>query len=220
MLLLAIVSIFAWSSFETVMGESDEALRSRALESNQFAAKYVAKTVTNKLELYFRAVEEMASSSRFQNVLETTLADPEMAELRRQLDDPRLDEATARRAARQAGRHPPAQELQERRCSPCCTTRRSPTCRKLVRHRPERLAAGPRPEARHGRRQLQLGGPIFTADRRTSPRSWRPEPNEHITKTTLCRPFFTARCNERWTVTISTPVVKELDDNEQASSWA
>jgi serine/threonine protein kinase len=50
-LLLAVVSIFAWSSFETVMDESDDALRERALDSNEFAAKYVAKTVTNRLEV-------------------------------------------------------------------------------------------------------------------------------------------------------------------------
>ena len=35
-------------------------------------AKYVAKTVTNELEIYYRAVEEMAASSRFQTLLETT----------------------------------------------------------------------------------------------------------------------------------------------------
>ena len=67
-LLLAVVSIFAWSSFETVMGDSDDALRQRALESNSFAAKYVAKTVTNELEVYYRAVEEMAGSSSLSKI--------------------------------------------------------------------------------------------------------------------------------------------------------
>ena len=92
-LLLAIVSIFAWSSFETVMDESDAALRERALDSNEFAAKYVAKTVTNRLEVLYRAVEEMAASPRFQKLLQTALDDPGMVDLRRQLNDPGLSEA-------------------------------------------------------------------------------------------------------------------------------
>ena len=41
-LLLGVMLIFAWSWFATVMDESDEALRAGP-ESNNFAAKYVAK---------------------------------------------------------------------------------------------------------------------------------------------------------------------------------
>ena len=82
-LLLAIVSIFAWSSFETVMGESDKALQTRAFESNLFAAKYVAKTVTNKLELYYRAVEEMARQPRDSRTCwKAVIDDPEIWPLR------------------------------------------------------------------------------------------------------------------------------------------
>ena len=66
-LLLAVMSVFAWSWFETAVNSSDDALRTRALDSNSFAAKYVAKTVTNELEIYYRAVEEMAASYRFQS---------------------------------------------------------------------------------------------------------------------------------------------------------
>ncbi len=89
-LLLAVMSVFAWSWFETAMNSSDDALRARALDSNSFAAKYVAKTVTNELEIYYRAVEEMAASYRFQSLLQTTIDNPEMAELRRQLNDPQI----------------------------------------------------------------------------------------------------------------------------------
>ena len=64
-LLLGVMSVFAWSSFETVMGESDEPLRTQVLDINKFAAKSVAKTVTNELERRYRAVEEMAASPCF-----------------------------------------------------------------------------------------------------------------------------------------------------------
>ncbi len=81
-LLLAVLLIFAWSWFATVMDESDEALRLRALQSNNFAAKYVAASVTNKFEEYIRVVEETAANYRFQTLLAATLAEPELARLR------------------------------------------------------------------------------------------------------------------------------------------
>ncbi len=89
-LVLVVMSLFAWRSFETVLTQSDNTLKSRALESNLFAAKYVAKTVTNELERRYTAVDEMAASHRFQEILEAALNDPELARLRAQLSDPDL----------------------------------------------------------------------------------------------------------------------------------
>ena len=99
-LLLAIMSMFAWQSFETVMNESDDALRKEALESNVFAAKYVAKTVTNKLEEYYRSVEEMAGSMRFQNLLETAIDNPEIVRTRPRLTIRTPAPPSAKRCAR------------------------------------------------------------------------------------------------------------------------
>ncbi len=81
--LLAVMLIFAWSWFATVMDESDEALRLRALKSNNFAAKYVASSVSNKFEQYAKLVEEVAANYRFQTLLAATLVDPELSELTR-----------------------------------------------------------------------------------------------------------------------------------------
>jgi hypothetical protein len=45
------------------------------------------------------------------------------------------------------------------------------------------------------------------------PEDWRPKPDDHIQKTNLSAVFF-SNVNNRWTVTISTPVIKEQPDSE------
>jgi eukaryotic-like serine/threonine-protein kinase len=211
-LFLAIVSIFAWSSFETVMGESDKALRNRALDSNLFAAQYVAKTVTNKLEIYYRAVEEMAASSRFQALLEATLKDPEVTELRQRLNDPTLDEAKREELRARLIAHPLRQELQERLQS-LLHDETEPDVESWFVTGPDGLQLARAPE------HATVGDNFswrtyFHGGSEDEPEAWRAKPNEHITKTNLSAVFY-SKVNERWTVTISTPVVKEVDNDEQ-----
>ncbi len=210
-LLLGIVSAFAWSSFETVMSESDEALRSRALESNQFAADFVAKTVTNKLEFYYRAVEEMASSSRFQNLLETTLNDPEIADLRRQLNDPKLDGAAREELRKKLVESPARKELQDR-LQRLLHDETEPDVESWFVTDPQGLQLARAPE------HATVGDNFawrtyFHGGEEDYPHSWRPGPKDHIEKTNLSAVFYSS-VSERWTVTISTPVVKELDDSD------
>jgi len=205
-LLLAIVSIFAWSSFETVMAESDEALQARAFESNLFAAKYVAKTVTNKLELYYRAVEEMAGSARFESLLEETIDDPEIVDLRRQLNSTHLD-AEARDALRaRLIDHPARKKLQER-LQDLLHDESEPDVASWFVTDPEGMQLARAPE--HStvgdnfswRTYFHGGNEDYAED-------WRAKPNEHITKPNLSSVFF-SQVNDRWMVTISTPVYKE-----------
>ncbi len=205
-LLLAIVSIFAWSSFETVMAESDEALQARAFESNLFAAKYVAKTVTNKLELYYRAVEEMAGSARFESLLEETIDDPEIVDLRRQLNSTHLD-AEARDALRaRLIDHPARKKLQER-LQDLLHDESEPDVASWFVTDPEGMQLARAPE--HStvgdnfswRTYFHGGNEDYAED-------WRAKPNDHITKPNLSSVFF-SQVNDCWMVTISTPVYKE-----------
>ncbi len=113
-LLLAVMLIFAWSWFAAVMDESDEALRLRALQSNNFAAKYVAASVRNKFEEYTRAVEEVGANYRFQTLLSATLAEPKLANLRDRMDDPHLTGAEREAVRREFRASPGRQKLQQR----------------------------------------------------------------------------------------------------------
>jgi serine/threonine protein kinase len=209
-LLLAIVSYFAWSSFETVMGESDETLQKRVLESNSFAAKYVAKAVTNELEVFYRAVEEMAGSSRFENLLETALNDPEMAELRRQLSDPQLSESMREQLRARLVAHPARRALQQR-LQDLLQDPDEPDVASWFVTDPDGLQLARAPE------HATVGDNFswrtyFHGGSQDYPEDWRAKPGEHIKKTSLSAVFY-SHVNNRWTVIISTPVIKEETDD-------
>ncbi|HEV3136687.1 MAG TPA: hypothetical protein VGZ26_02265, partial [Pirellulales bacterium] len=210
-LLLAIMSIFAWSMFETVMDDSDVELQRRALESNDFAAKYVAKTVTNKLELFYRAVEEMASSSRFQTLLEKALDDPQLAELRRQLGDPGLSDSTREDLRKKLIDHPARMALQQRMQELLQDDSEPEDVASWFVTDPNGLQLARAPEhATVGdnfswRSYFHGGDEDYAQD-------WRGKPSDHITKTNLSAVFY-SQLNHRWTVTISTPIEKEGAEN-------
>ena len=187
------MSIFAWSSFDTVMSDSDEALRTRALNSNQFAAKYVAKTVTNELELRYRAVEEMAVSPRFQKLLETTLQrSRDDASCAGSWSDPQLSEAMREAAAGPAGRRIRPRATCSSGCRTCCTIR---TSRRIS---PVGSSPTPRGCNWRGRRsttrwaRTSPGARTFTAVTKIIPRAGDRRPTS-ISRRRICRPCSTAR---------------------------
>lgn len=211
-LLLAVISLFAWSSFETVMNESDETLRQRALDSNSFAAKYVAKTVTNELEIYYRAVEEMAASYRFQNLLEAATGDPEIAELRAQLNDPNLADSTREELRARFVAHPARRELQ-RRVEALLQDPDEPNVASWFVTDPQGLQLARAPAEDTVGKNFAWRS-YFSGRDEDYPESWRPKPGEHVTQTNLSAVFY-SQVNDRWTVTISTPVLTEEDEGQE-----
>jgi len=211
-LLLAVVSVFAWSWFDTVMTESDVALRRRALDSNSFAAKYVAKAVTNELEIYYRAVEEMASSFRFQTMLETTTNNPEIVILRQQLNDPALAEPTREQLRATLVGHPARRDLQNR-VEALLQDPNEPNVATWFVTDPLglQLARAPAEDTvgkNYGWRSY------FHGREEDYPESWRPKPDDHIKATNISAVFY-SQINDRWTVTISTPVLTEEAEGQE-----
>jgi len=86
-LLLLVVTWFAWRGFSTAVQQSDAALTHRALESNRFAAQYVARTASSELGRRFSAVRHMAASRRLQQVLKETVKKEGLARLLRSLSE-------------------------------------------------------------------------------------------------------------------------------------
>ena len=62
-LLLAIMSYAVWSGSKTSVKESEETLTTRALESNRFAARFVAETVAGEIDRRWYTLEQEASDS-------------------------------------------------------------------------------------------------------------------------------------------------------------
>jgi serine/threonine protein kinase len=210
-LLMAVMSVFVWSFFETVMNDSDEALRRRALDSNSFAAKYVAKTVTNELEIYYRAVEEMAASYRFQALLDATTSDPEIAELSRQLNDPNVSEPTREQLRARFVAAPARLELQER-IEALLQDPNEPNVGSWFVTDPMGLQLARAPAEDTVGKNFAWRT-YFHGRNEDYPESWRPQADDHIKETNLSAVFY-SQVNDRWTVTISTPVMTEEDNGK------
>lgn len=66
-LLLMVVGIFAYRGFQTAVGDSRDALRKRALESNRFAAWYVSETVARGIDQRWQNLALEAQSGRMRS---------------------------------------------------------------------------------------------------------------------------------------------------------
>ncbi|MEX0678714.1 MAG: protein kinase [Pirellulales bacterium] len=208
-LLLTVMLIFAWSWFSTVMDESDEALRLRVLKSNNFAAKYVAASVTNTFEEYTSAVEEVAASYRFQTLLATTLSDLELAELRRLLNDPNLS-GDEREKVRERFRASPARQPLQQRLNELLGDTDQVQVESWFVNAPSGIQLARAPEEKtvgvnYGWRTYFHGGVEDHAE------DWHPGPDDHIAKTNLSTVYY-SHVTDRWTVTISTPVFIDVED--------
>ncbi|MHC4400732.1 MAG: serine/threonine protein kinase [Planctomycetota bacterium] len=80
-LLLGVVALFAWRGFAVLLGGAEDELTNRALESDYFAAQFVARAAGNELERRFKAVEDLASSPELQAVLAKTVRSPPMQDV-------------------------------------------------------------------------------------------------------------------------------------------
>jgi len=211
-LLLAVVSLFAWQGFRAAIDRSEQALIARALESNQFAAQYVARAAANELERRFESVEQVASSERLRQVLAETIGQPDVQALLARLSDPRLSETELEPLRQEFREHPARRKLQEEFAAliPAafrpsergqemeevaswffCDARGISTARL-----PESLTLG----KNFAWRSFFHGGRDDIKDR-----GWRPPPDEHLRETKPSA-VFRSQASDHWIVAISTPV--------------
>ncbi len=212
-LLLAVVAWFAWQGFSAAMQESNAALTRRALESNGFAAKYIARTAAKELERRFHLVEQVAGDDRFLEPLKKSLEKPEFRELLSKLSDPNLPEEEKNALQEKFRDNPERKKLQK------CFHSLIPAA---VRPRPEEEVASwffcdPRgvstvrmPEAStlgkdYAWRSFFHGGP------RDMPESWRPKPGKNLEQTSISA-VFRSQATSKWVVAVSTPV---FDDSRE-----
>lgn len=102
--LLAVLSWFAWSAYRTAVRESDVTLVARSLETNDFAARFVAQTVAAEIERRWHVLEREADDGELRTLLERPGLDGKTAavaqkELQKQLerfakDNPDVDAAS------------------------------------------------------------------------------------------------------------------------------
>jgi hypothetical protein len=61
--LLGVLTWFAWSTYTTAISESDAALTRRAVETNGFAAQFVAETVASQIDRRWKTIERIADDA-------------------------------------------------------------------------------------------------------------------------------------------------------------
>jgi len=185
------------------------------LESNRFAAQYVARAAANELEARWRSVEQVSDSGRLLRAIKELTTDREISVLLARLSDPQTDADDLETLQREFREHPKRQEFQRR-------------FEQLVyeRHRPPsnswfvtdtrgvqlvRLAENPL-AATEGKNYSWRG--YFTGHGKDMPPSWRPKPDEHIDDTTLSHVYLSQATNS-WMVAVSTPI----EDDDSAGTF-
>lgn len=86
---LLFLLLAGWSGYDGYrrsVRESEALLRSRAVESNQFAAAFVAEAVARRIEGYFRSVQEAATDPTIRATIHRLVEENESAQLVEQLD--------------------------------------------------------------------------------------------------------------------------------------
>ena len=209
-LLLLVVSLFAWRGLGEALRQSDIALTERALESNEFAAKFAARAATNQLGERYRAVQQVADSAKLQRVLADFVADEEVAGLLDQLGrwPPREEPNAARKTFRE---QVDRQTLQDALDSAIPANMREPkvTGWFLTDQRGVQIARIPqRPNPRQPELFASLGKcyawrSYFHGESDDRPKTDRS--TKHITKTTVSA-VYRSQATNQWMVAISHPI--------------
>ncbi len=88
LLLMGIVTLFGWRAFNQAITRAEIAVMDKAYDSGSFAAEMAAKSAMDQIEVYFRAVQNLANDEQFQQEFERFLADEQLLQLRMALADP------------------------------------------------------------------------------------------------------------------------------------
>lgn len=88
LLLLAMMSLFGGWAFQQATQDTTEAVIAKANESNLFKARLAARSAAERIEEYFRAVEQLSHDDRFLAAFEKFIQDQSLTANRRQIASP------------------------------------------------------------------------------------------------------------------------------------
>ena len=88
LLLLGVMSLFAYSAHKQAVTDADAAIFENARDTNEFAAKLAARSAAEQIDEYFRAVRYLVTKPSFLNDFSNAIQDPELETLRLQLVNP------------------------------------------------------------------------------------------------------------------------------------
>ncbi|MHC5001533.1 MAG: protein kinase domain-containing protein [Planctomycetota bacterium] len=207
-LLILVTGLAALGALRTALEQSDAALTARALESNLYAARYVAKATSDELARRARSIERLGRDPAFQALIVKLYADVEVDEIRRRLSDPSFDPSLAEPLRARFREHPARLALQARLDALMQDPNEPAVASWFVTDASglqlARARASPTIGLNYAWRTYFHGGPEDEDE------SWRPAPEEHLRQTRLSA-VFQSQASGQWIIAISTPVVGAED---------
>ena len=212
-LLLLVVSVFAWQGFSIAISRSEQALSDRALKNNRLTASYVAGFASGELQHRCDAVEEVASSHRLLNALAEAAGKSDFQDLLRRLSDPKRPDAELEPLREQFRSHPDRKRLQQEFEAILPHWMKPPQTE--GKQEPDNVASWffcdangistvRVPESKTLGRGYAWRS-FFHGGNRDQDFTWRPPPGEYL-KTTRLSAVFRSQANNYWIVAVSTPV--------------
>lgn len=206
-LLLAVVSWFAWHGFTAALQQSNAALTARSLETNGFAAQYVARAAANELDRRYQLVERLAASEWLRKLAADMAGRADLRAMVIELSDPQRTPAELASLRERFRNHPERQAFQKE-FEALIPTDTHP-------HEEEEVASwffcdangvsvARMPEGRTIGMNFAWRS-YFQGIGHDLPDTWRPDPGRHLQGTHLSD-VFRSRATSRWIVAISTPV--------------
>ena len=88
LLLIVMMSLFGWEAFRRSVNQTQAEITRKAIESNQFAAQLAARSASEQINEYFRAVRQLVNDPQFLALVSDVVSDPEIQRLSMQLSNP------------------------------------------------------------------------------------------------------------------------------------
>jgi type II secretory pathway component PulM len=228
LLLLAVVSLFAWQGFRTAVRQHEAELTQRAQANNHLNALRVADVASRELQRRFEAVEQAAASADLHEVIAATADNADLAVMGRELSDPKwapgnLRSLTAKEkeacekdleSLREKFRRHPGRQALQRKLKESIPGWMSPPEAEGEEGKgdvsswffcdAQGLSAARVPESR------TIGGnyawrSFFHQGDRDEDAAWRPAPEQRLNRTRLSA-VFQSQASGNWIVAMSTPV--------------
>ncbi len=89
LLLLAVMSLFAWNAYQRAISQSDQSITKKTLESNHWVAQLAARSAREQIDKYFRVVSQLANDENFKSQFVKVINDPQIQSMIEQFADPR-----------------------------------------------------------------------------------------------------------------------------------
>ena len=107
LILLSLMSSFAWWAYNDAVKNSDKITRNQASESNQWAAKFAARSVAESIGKYFDTIDSHLEDPELMDLFRRYYEDPEIEQLALEIADPSLNNDNSISDARESYRSQP-----------------------------------------------------------------------------------------------------------------